>query len=63
MDFESSQDVVTSLGDKAVAKSQLSFFRLSVLGIMAGFFIALGYLSFIRISGTMPKVGEVFQLF
>lgn len=63
MDFESSQDVVTSLGDKAVAKSQLSFFRLSVLGIMAGFFIALGYLSFIRISGTMPKSWGGFSTF
>lgn len=63
MDFESSQEVVTSLGDKALAKSQLSFFRVSVLGIMAGFFIALGYLSFIRISGTMPKSWGGFSTF
>jgi len=63
MDFESSQDVVTSLGDKAVAKTQLSFIRLSILGIMAGFFIALGYLSFIRISGTMPKSWGGFSTF
>ncbi|EOL46380.1 formate/nitrite transporter family protein [Enterococcus caccae] len=63
MDFESSQDVVTSLGDKAVAKSQLSFVTLSVLGIMAGFFIALGYVSFIRISGTVPKSWGSFSTF
>ncbi|MBO0441755.1 formate/nitrite transporter family protein [Candidatus Enterococcus ikei] len=63
MDFESSQEVVTSLGNKAVAKSKLSFFRLSVLGVMAGFFIALGYLSFIRISGTVPKSWGGFSTF
>lgn len=63
MDFESSEDVVTSLGNKAVEKSQLSFFRLSILGIMAGAFIALGYLSFIRISGTMPKSWGGFSTF
>lgn len=63
MDFESSQDVVASLGDKAVAKSNYSLFRLCVLGIMAGFFIALGYLSFIRISGTAPKSWGAFSTF
>lgn len=61
MDFESSQDVVENLGDKAVAKAHLSFFRLSILGIMAGFFIALGYLSFIRVSGTVPKSWGAFS--
>ncbi|MEI5991601.1 formate/nitrite transporter [Enterococcus termitis] len=63
MDFDSSLEVVTSLGDKAVAKSKLSFFRLSILGIMAGFFIALGYLAFIRISGTVPKSWGGFSTF
>ncbi|MBP2100346.1 formate/nitrite transporter family protein [Enterococcus rivorum] len=55
MDFYSSKEVVASLGDKAKEKSQLPFVRLSILGIMAGFFIALGYLSFIRVTGTLPK--------
>ena len=63
MDFESSQTVVKNLGDKAVMKTQLSFFRLCILGIMAGFFIGLGYLSFIRISGTMPKNWGAFSTF
>ncbi|MFK4566665.1 formate/nitrite transporter family protein [Enterococcus sp. UD-01] len=55
MDFYSSQEVVTALGDKAEEKSRLSLLRVSILGIMAGFFIALGYLSFIRITGTLPQ--------
>lgn len=63
MDFESSQEIVGILGDKALVKSKLSFVRLSILGIMAGFFIALGYLAFIRISGTVPKSWGGFSTF
>lgn len=54
MDFFSSEEIVASLGDKAEMKGKLSFVRLCILGIMAGFCIALGYLAFIRITGTAP---------
>ncbi|MCA5011730.1 MULTISPECIES: formate/nitrite transporter family protein [unclassified Enterococcus] len=63
MDFDSSQEVVSSLGDKAKAKTKLSFVRLSILGIMAGSFIALGYLSFVRITGTVPETWGSFATF
>lgn len=55
MDVFSSQEVVVALGGKAKGKSQLSLARLSLLGVMGGFFIALGYLSFVRMAGTLPK--------
>ena len=44
-------------------KGELSFVRLCILGIMAGFCIALGYLAFIRITGTAPQNGEVLTTF
>ena len=37
MDFFSSEEIVASLGDKAKMKGKLSFVRLCILGIMAGF--------------------------
>ena len=37
MDFFSSEEIVASLGDKAEMKGKLSFVRLCILGIMAGF--------------------------
>lgn len=55
MDFYNSKDVVASLGDKAEAKTKIPFIRLSILGIIGGSFIALGYLSYIRVSGTLPQ--------
>ena len=35
--FFSSEEIVASLGDKAEMKGKLSFVRLCILGIMAGF--------------------------
>lgn len=63
MDFYGSKEVVNSLGNKAVEKSNLSFERLCILGIMAGAFIALGFLAFIRVSGTMPSEWGGFSTF
>ena len=47
--FFSSEEIVASLGDKAEMKG--------------GFCIALGYLAFIRITGTAPQNGEVLTTF
>lgn len=63
MDFFTSEEIVASLGDKAEMKGKLSFVRLCILGIMAGFCIALGYLAFIRITGTAPTEWEVLIIF
>ena len=63
MDFFSSEEIVASLGDKAEMKGKLSFVRLCILGIMAGFCIALGYLAFIRITGTAPTEWGSFNNF
>ena len=63
MDFFSSEEIVASLGDKAKMKGKLSFVRLCILGIMAGFCIALGYLAFIRITGTAPTEWGSFNNF
>lgn len=63
MDFYGSKEVVDSLGDKAKVKSQLPFVRLCILGIIAGICIALGFLSFIRISGTVPENWGSFSTF
>ena len=44
MDFFSSEKIVASLGDKAEMKGKLSFVRLCILGIMAGFLYCTGLL-------------------
>lgn len=63
MDFYNSKEVVEILGNKAKEKSELPFLKLSILGIMAGFFIALGYLAYIRITGTLPSEWGSFSNF
>ena len=53
MDFFSSEEYL-----QACDKADYRLFRLCILGIMAGFCIALGYLAFIRITGTAPTEWE-----
>ncbi|HLQ40413.1 MAG TPA: formate/nitrite transporter family protein [Tetragenococcus sp.] len=55
MNSLSIEETMHTLSAKAKNKSQLSLAKLILLGIMAGGFIALGYLAFIRVSATMPK--------
>ena len=54
MGFLSPTETLDILGDKAKAKTKLSFLRLFLLSILGGTFIAEGFLACIRISGTMP---------
>lgn len=55
MNSFSIEETLHTLSDKAKVKSQLSLAKIVLLGIMAGGFIALGYLAFIRVSATTPK--------
>ncbi len=55
MNSYSIEETMTAFAKKAKTKSQLAFGKLFLLGIMAGGFIALGYLAFIRVSGTTPE--------
>lgn len=63
MNSYSTIEVIDVLADKAKAKSRLPLGRMFLLGIMAGAFIALGYLSFIRVSGTVPAEWGSFATF
>lgn len=55
MDMYSAPEVLNILGDKAKIKKELPLVKLFLLAVLAGSFIAEGYLAFIRISGTTPK--------
>ncbi|MFC6171814.1 formate/nitrite transporter family protein [Loigolactobacillus jiayinensis] len=55
--------VIDDFSVKAKTKTQLSFGRLMLLGILAGAFIAMGYLAFVRVAGTTPKAWGSFSTF
>ncbi len=63
MGFLSPAETLEILGDKAKAKTQISFFRLFLLSVLGGTFIAEGFLACIRISGTMPSQWGSFASF
>lgn len=49
------REAIDLLGDKGKSKNQLPFIKLVLLGVMAGAYIAFGYLAFVRVSGVIPK--------
>ncbi|MFV0504400.1 MAG: formate/nitrite transporter family protein [Lachnospirales bacterium] len=55
MDFFSIKETVENLGNVSRKKSELDFVRLCLLGVMAGAFIALGFLAYLRVAGNMPS--------
>ncbi len=55
MFFFSQPEVIQILGDKARDKSKIGFWRLLLLAIQGGAFIAFGYMFFIRVVGLLPK--------
>lgn len=63
MNSYSTKEVIELLSKKAYAKEKLSIMRVILLGILAGAFIALGYLSFVRVAGTTPKEWGSFSTF
>jgi formate/nitrite transporter len=63
MDSFSTVETIDLLSNKAVVKSKLNLAKLTLLGIMAGVCIALGYLAFVRVSGTAPKEWGSFNSF
>lgn len=57
-------EVIETFATKtAKTKKNLSFGKQMLLGIMAGAFIAIGYLAFVRVSGTAPKSWGSFSTF
>ena len=63
MDFFSSEEIVASLGDKAEMKGKLSFVRLCILGIMAGFVLHwVTWRLFVSLE-LPPQNGEVLTTF
>lgn len=55
MNYFSANEVIKQFGQKAKTKCQFSLGQALCLGILAGAFIAIGYLAFIRVSGVVPK--------
>lgn len=63
MNSFSIRETMENFADKAVDKSRLAFWKMALLGIMAGAFIALGFLAFVRVGGTVPKEWGSFGTF
>ncbi|AJO24287.1 formate/nitrite transporter family protein [Weizmannia coagulans] len=49
--------------EKGIAKANSSFLSMVVLGFLGGAFIAIGYLAYIRVTGTMPASWGSFDTF
>lgn len=49
--------------EKGIAKANSSFLSMVVLGFLGGAFIAIGYLAYIRVTGTMPGSWGSFDTF
>ena len=54
MGFYTPAEILDITRQKGVDKGNIPFFKLLVLAFMGGMYIALGFLAFIRVSGTMP---------
>lgn len=50
----SPRETLLAAADKGVAKTRASALTLSILGFLGGAFIAVGYLAYLRIVGSMP---------
>jgi formate/nitrite transporter len=55
MDFYSPKEIADISIQKGTEKANLAKLPLAVLGFLGGAFIALGYLAYIRVTGTMPQ--------
>lgn len=55
MNYVSANEVIKQFSQKAKTKCQFSLGQAICLGLLAGAFIAIGYLAFIRVSGMIPK--------
>lgn len=53
MDY-SPKEIAQIAVQKGEEKANMSLFQMLILGFLGGAFISLGYLAFIRITGTMP---------
>lgn len=63
MDMYTGPETLNILGDKSLIKKKLPVIKLFLLSVLAGCFIAEGYLAFVRISGTTPKEWGGFNSF
>src|SRR3954463_7290133 len=54
MDYYSPKEIAEVSIQKGTEKANLSKLPLALLGFLGGAFIALGYLAYIRVTGTMP---------
>ena len=55
MDYYSPKEIADISIQKGTEKANLAKLPLAVLGFLGGAFIALGYLAYIRVTGTMPQ--------
>lgn len=55
MSFLSPMEILDLISRKGEEKLYYSFKKLFTLGIMGGAYIALGYLAYVRVVGTIPK--------
>lgn len=54
MDYYSPQEIASISIKKGKEKAQLPALSMALLGFLGGAFIAIGYLAYIRVTGTMP---------
>ncbi len=62
MDY-SPKEIAQITVQKGEEKANMSLFQMLILGFLGGAFISLGYLAFIRITGTMPDEWGSFVTF
>ena len=55
MDYYSPKEIAEISIQKGTEKANLAKLPLALLGFLGGAFIALGYLAYIRVTGTMPQ--------
>lgn len=63
MNTVAARDVIEGFVKKAREKADLPFGKLFLLGLMAGAYIAVGYLAFVRVSAIAPKAWGSFSTF
>jgi formate/nitrite transporter len=54
MNYLTPPEITSAVTAKGIEKANTPIFKLSILGFMGGFYVALGFLAYVRVAGGMP---------
>ena len=54
MSYYSPDEILEMTRQKGITKANTPFLKLLLLAILGGIYISLGFMAFVRVSGTMP---------